>query len=189
MKIICEVSARHVHLNATDVEFLFGTGNRLTSFRELSQPGQFLCNERVDIVTEKGCFRNVAIIGPERMASQVEISRTDCFVLGLKNIPIRESGRIDGTPGIVLRTGGKELRLDRGVIVAKRHIHVDPKTAKQYDLKNSEERVVRFEGERAGTLNVVVRVADNYLPAVHIDTDEANAMGFSSGEVQLETRV
>ena len=185
MKILCETSVRHVHLSRKDVLELFGRGE-LTRTRDLSQPGQYLCEERVDLVTPKATLRNVAIIGPTRDTSQVEISRTDCFALGLKGVPVRQSGDLDKTPGITIQAGDKQIELSQGVIVAHRHVHLDPQTAEEFNLRDGDAVTLRFGGERGGTLNsTIIRVSPDFAPAVHIDSDEANAMGFSGGEVIL----
>ncbi|MCL2569665.1 MAG: phosphate propanoyltransferase [Firmicutes bacterium] len=186
MKILCEISVRHVHISKEHVEILFGKGHQLKFVRELSQPGQFLASERVELVTAKSTIKNVAVLGPERTQTQVEISRTDCFALGLKNVPVRQSGNLVDSPAIILRTEKGEVKIDSGVIVAQRHIHMDTKTAKDNGFKDGQIISVKFGGSRGGTLNnTVVRVHDNFAPAVHIDSDEGNALGFCSGEVEI----
>jgi propanediol utilization protein len=186
MKVLCEISVRHLHLSPAHLETLFGVGHKLTSTRELSQPGQFLCAERVDLVTPKATFENVAIIGPTRNRTQVELSRTDCFALGLKNVPVRQSDEHEGSVGIIIRRGDKEVVLESGVIIAKRHVHLDPRTASEFKLKDGQIVSVNLDTERGGTLDhVVVRVKDSFRPAVHIDTDEGNALGFGTGEVTI----
>ena len=174
MEILCETSLRHVHLSIDAVEKLFGAGARLTSSRALSQPGQFLCNERVTIAGPKSAMENVAIIGPERKESQVEISRTDAFVLGIKDAPIRLSGETDGAPVIIVKNG--EAQVSAPAIVARRHVHLDPETAKAHGLTDKQIVSIKFEGERCATLGgVIVRVHKDFAPALHIDADEANA--------------
>ena len=185
MKVLCEVSVRHVHLSEEDLQALFGRGE-LTPLKPLSQPGQYLCEERVNLVTPKGTLQNVAIIGPTRERTQVELSMTDCFTLGLKGVPILESGNHEGSVGIVLQHGAAAVELQRGVIIAKRHVHLDPGSATAGGFSDGQVVTVRFEGVRGGSLdNIVVRVGENFAPAVHIDSDEANAMGFARGEVSL----
>ena len=120
-----EASGRHVHLSRAGVDQLFGVGYRLNRVKDLSQPGQFVCAERVSLVGPKGELKNVVVLGPERGECQAEVSLTDAVALGCKP-PVRLSGEIEGTPGITLRHGNRELRLERGLIVAKRHIHMDP---------------------------------------------------------------
>jgi len=178
---MCEVSVRHVHLSEGHVRELFGR-TELTKARDLSQPGQFLAIERVDLVTEKSIIRNVGIIGPSRGHTQVELSKTDCFALGLKNVPVRMSGDLGDAGDIILRTGDKEVKVKGGVIVAWRHVHLDPKTATEFGLIDGQVVSLEFDTERGGILNnAVVRVHPNYAPAAHIDTDEANALGFNQG--------
>ena len=186
MKILCETSVRHVHLSAEHVAALFGEGHMLTPKRELSQPGQFLAEERVDLVTPKATLSNIAIIGPARPRTQVEISKTDTLALGLKDVPVRESGKLDNSCGIKVRSGKNEVGLDSGVIIARRHVHLDPKTAGEFGLWDGQVVGVRFEGERGGVLeNTVVRVGENFVPAIHIDSDEANAMDFKEGKAEI----
>ena len=170
MKVICEISARHVHLSKQDLKTLFNI-NELTPLKPLSQTGQFLSHERVNIKTEKGEFKNVAIIGPTRESTQVELSRTDFFNLGIKpeNNKILVNNKILATP-----------------IIAQRHLHIDPTTAKQNNLQDGDIIKAKFDGERGGILhNVVVRVDKNFTTRLHIDTDEANALDFAGGMVTI----
>ena len=186
MKILCEVSIRHVHLSREHVDVLFGKGYELTVARYLSQPGQFLCAERVNLVTPKAVFQRVGIIGPVRGKTQVELSKTDCFVLGLRDVPIRQSGELDKTPGITLQRGEARVELESGVIVAKRHIHLDNETAKEMNIADGRLVSVIFDGERGGRLdNTVVRVSQDFSPSMHIDSDEANCVGFIKGEAEI----
>lgn len=174
-KFLVEVSARHVHLCKEDVEKLFGAGAKLTYKRDLSQPGQFLSEERVDVVGTKNTFKNVAILGPERPSSQVEISLTDSFTLGVQP-PVRESGDTSGTPGLVLRGPNGEVTLTDGVIIAKRHIHMTPEDAAELGVEDKQVVEVRALTDRAVTFgDVVVRVSPKFKLSMHVDTDEANA--------------
>jgi putative phosphotransacetylase len=174
-KFLVEVSARHVHLCKADVEKLFGPGARLTFKRDLSQPGQFLSEERVDVVGPKNTFKNVAILGPERPSSQVEISLTDSFTLGVA-APVRESGDTTGTPGVMLRGPNGEVELSAGVIVAKRHIHMTPEDAEALGVADKQIVEVRTLSDRTLIFgDVVVRVSPSFKLAMHVDTDEANA--------------
>ena len=178
LSFLVESSARHVHLSKADVEALYGEGAKLTFVRDLSQPGQFVCEERVDLVGPKRTISNVVILGPERAASQVEIALTDCFNLGVI-APVRESGDIEGTPGITLRAAnGNEITLEKGVIVAKRHVHMTPADAAAFGVE--EKQIVKVEidtgaGRKLIFDDVVVRVSEKFALAMHIDTDEANA--------------
>lgn len=185
-EILVETSARHVHVTAADMEKLLGKGNTLTVKKMLSQPGQFASNERITIVGPKNSISNVLILGPVRKATQVEVSLTDARTLGIA-APVRESGDIDGTPGCKLVGPAGEVEIERGVIAAKRHIHLDTASAAELGVKDKQ--IVKTKlctGERALIFDeVVIRVSDNFAPAMHIDTDESNAAG-CSGEVYAE---
>ena len=171
-----EVSARHVHLSQADVEALFGKGHTLTPKKELSQPGQFACEERVTVVGPKKTFENVAVLGPARPASQVEFAKSDCFALGIMGL-IRESGDIEGTPGVELKTENGSVMLDKGLIIAKRHIHMTPLEASRARVKDNDEVFVITQSYERGLIfaDVVVRVSPTFKLAMHVDTDEANA--------------
>ncbi|MBC7082789.1 MAG: putative phosphotransacetylase [Bacillota bacterium] len=176
------VSGRHVHVTQKDLEVLFGPGYSLTCFKELSQPGQFAANETVTLVGPKGIIQKVRILGPVRKATQVEISRTDCYALGI-DAPVRESGDLEGTPGIVIVGPYGALKLEQGVIVAKRHIHFTPQLAKEFGVTDGEIVMVRTSGPRALVFDeVVVRVREDFALDMHVDTDEANAAGLKQGD-------
>ena len=176
-----EASGRHVHLSRKELDALFGTGYELTKAKDLSQPGQYASKERLTVVGPKGAFHNVVILGPVRKESQVEVSLTDCLQLGVK-APIRESGDIEGTPGIVLVNGDKSVSLDKGLIVAKRHVHMTPEDAEKLSVKNHDIVKVKVEGARPLIFDdVVIRVSPKFATYMHIDYDEANACGFSKG--------
>ncbi|HFU4221241.1 TPA: ethanolamine utilization phosphate acetyltransferase EutD [Streptococcus suis] len=176
-----EASGRHIHLSQEDLETLFGKDYSLTKAKDLSQPGQFACKERLTILGPKGSFQNVVILGPVRGATQVEVSLTDCLKLGV-NAPIRESGQIEDTPGIVLINGSKVVSLDKGLIVAKRHIHMTPEDAAKANVVNKEIVQVQVGGERGLIFDdVVIRVHPKFATYMHIDYDEANACGFKKG--------
>lgn len=176
-----EASGRHVHLSQEDLDRLFGPGYELTKMKDLSQPGQYAAQERVTLLGPKGVFRNVVILGPVRKESQVEVSATDCLQLGIQ-APVRESGDIEGTPGIVLVNGNSTVSLDKGLIVAKRHIHMTPEDAELLGVSNHEIVQVRAEGQRSLIFDdVVVRVSPKFATYMHIDYDEANAAGFVKG--------
>ncbi len=185
-KILVETSARHVHLTEADMEILLGKGNSLTVKKMLSQPGQFASNERISIVGPKSTINNVLILGPTRPATQVEISLTDARTLGI-NVPVGESGDIAGSAGVKLVGPAGEVEIKEGAIAAKRHIHLDPATAEELGV--NDKQIVSAKvctGERSLTFDeVVVRVSEKFAPAVHIDTDEANAAG-CAGEVYAE---
>ena len=184
-KVIVETSARHVHLSEADLKILLGEGNELTIKKMLSQPGQYASNERVNLVGPKKAINNVLILGPARKETQVEISLTDARTLGV-SAAIRESGDSDGTAGIKLVGPAGEVEITKGVIAAKRHVHLDPATAEELGVKDKQIVSVKVDGERGLTFGeVVVRVNPNFAPAVHLDTDEANAAALS-GEVYGE---
>jgi len=186
MEVMCETSMRHFHLTQAHVEALFGAGVKLEEERPLSQPGQYLSRQRVTLVGPKREIDNVAILGPVRKESQAELSLTDAFMLGMKNVPLRLSGNIDGTPGADLKGPAGTVKLDKGVIIAKRHVHLDTKTASVNDLMNGDIVKLRFGGLRAAILDeVVVRVDDSFAPAVHLDSDEGNAVFAVSGKVTI----
>ncbi len=176
-----EASGRHVHLSKKDAEALFGSGYRLTRVRDLSQPGQFVCQERVNITGPKGTIRNVVVLGPERGETQVEVSFTDGLTLGLTP-PVRLSGDIKGSPGAVLSYGDRQLAIDSGVIVAKRHMHVAEADAERLQVKDKDIVSIEALGTRPVIFkDTVVRVSRDYATYVHIDYDEANACGFKKG--------
>lgn len=178
-KIIVEVSARHIHLTQENIEKLFGAGHQLTPKKELSQPGQFASEERVTVVGSKSELKTT-ILGPARNYNQVEISLTDARTIGVE-ATIRESGHTEGTKGIKVVGPCGEIELSEGVIAAKRHIHLDTKSAEEYGLKNGDIVSVELptEGRKLVFGDVVVRVSDKFAPACHIDTDEGNAAGLS----------
>lgn len=176
-----EASGRHVHLSREAVDALFGEGYQLTKVKDLSQPGQFACKERITIVGPNGALQNVVILGPERPASQVEVSLTDSRILGVK-VPIRESGQIEETPGIVLVNGDRAVALTKGLIIAKRHVHMTPEDAIALGVKNGEIVQVAVQSERSLIFDdVVLRVSPKFATYMHIDYDEANACNWSKG--------
>ena len=180
-KILIEVSARHVHVTTEDLETLFGKGYQLTPKKDLSQPGQYAAAERVDLVGPRSTLKNVSILGPVRAASQVEVSMSDARTLGL-NPSIRESGNIDGTIGVQLVGPTGSVTLDKGLIVAKRHVHLTPEAAEAQGVVNGQVVGVKVHtDDRSMTFgDVVIRVSEKFAPAMHIDTDEANAAGITS---------
>ena len=179
IKIPIETSARHIHISREDFEFLFGEGAELHYIKELSQPGPYLCEERLTVRGPKGDFANMAILGPFRRETQVELSLTDTRKIGLPGI-IRQSGDIADTPGCTLIGPLGELEIKRGVIVAKRHIHMTPEEALALRVHDNDEVFVltKSYGRALIYADVVVRVNWDFRLAMHVDTDEANA--FSS---------
>ena len=176
LKIPIETSARHIHVSEADFKQLFGEDAELTYVHELSQPGQYLCKERITVVGPKGRFENVAILGPLRKDTQIELSMTDTRKIGVPGV-IRQSGDIDGTPGCLLIGPNSSIELEKGVIVAKRHIHMTPLQASRARVKDNDEVFVITESYERGLIfaDVVVRVSPSFSLAMHVDTDEANA--------------
>lgn len=176
-----EASGRHVHLSRSDIDSLFGHGYQLTPVKELSQPGQYACKERVTVTGPKGSLNNVIVLGPARKESQVEVSLTDALVLGVRS-PIRQSGDISGTPGVKISNGDRSIELKEGLIVAKRHIHMTVEDANRLGVVDGETVKVKVFGERPLIFDdMVVRVSRDFRTFIHIDYDEANACGFTKG--------
>lgn len=177
------ISGRHLHLSKEDMEKLFGEGYKLTPVKYLSQPGQFAADERVNLIGPKGRINNVRILGPIRKRTQVEISKTDGFTLGITP-PVRDSGDVDGSPGITIEGPKGTISIEEGVICALRHIHMTPEDAKRFDLHDKEMVKVKVNGERALIFEeVIVRVREDFALDFHVDTDEANAAGLKNGDV------
>ena len=180
-QFLIEVSAHHIHLSQEHVEALFGKGHQLTKKSDLSQPGQFACEEQLTIIGPKGEIGRVRVLGPTRKETQVEISMTEQFKLGI-HPPIRESGDLQDTPGCILKGTAGEVQLERGVICALRHIHMTPADALRYGLKDKSTVLVRVSGDRELVFgDVLIRVNPSYSLAMHIDTDEANAAHLQTG--------
>ena len=176
-----EASGRHVHVTKEQAMALFG--HPLTPKRPLSQPGQYLANERVTVVGPKGKFENVAVLGPEREAGQVEISLTDGRTLGITP-PVRLSGDVANSPGAILRSDRGQVTLQEGVICAQRHIHMIPETAKQMGVQDKQTVKLQVFTDRPVIFDdVVVRVSEKFADFVHLDYDEANACGFQTGDL------
>ena len=175
------ISNRHVHLSQQDVETLFGKGYSLTPLKPLCQPGQFAAAECVTIIGPKGALTNVRVLGPTRPITQLEVSRADCFALGIK-APVRESGQLDETGSALLMGPKGYVDLNSQVICAWRHIHMSPRDARKLNVANGQKVSMRSNGERQLTFDeVVVRVRDDFVLEFHIDTEEANAAGLKNG--------
>ena len=169
------ISNRHIHLSQEDLEKLFGKGHELTNIKNLIQTGEFATGETVTVKGPKGSLEKVRILGPVRSATQVEISKTDSFKLGV-DAPVRQSGQVDGTPGCTLVGPKGEAEIKEGIIIADRHIHMSPEDAKVFDVKDGDRVSVHIDGARELTFhNVLVRVKSSFVLEFHIDTDEANA--------------
>jgi len=181
-KVPVGISNRHIHLSQDHIEALFGAGYTLTKMKDLSQPGQYACEETVTLIGPKGKIPGVRILGPARKASQVELARTDTFKIGVKP-PVRDSGKTEGSPGIDIEGPKGLVHMDQGVIIAARHLHMSPKDALRYSLKDGDYVRAIVQGPRGGVLEMVlVRVNPNYELDLHVDTDEGNAFGLVNGQ-------
>jgi len=177
------VSNRHLHVTHDDLEALFGKGYQLTVKKDLSQKGQFAAEETVTLVGPKAAMANVRILGPCRKRTQVEVSRTDCFQLGL-NPPVKDSGDLDGSESIKIVGPKGEVAIPAGVILAKRHIHMTPEEAEKLGVRDRDIVMVKAAGERALVFDeVLVRVHPTFTWEMHIDTDEANAASLKNGSL------
>ncbi|WP_232699601.1 phosphate propanoyltransferase [Brevibacillus daliensis] len=177
------ISNRHVHLSQADVETLFGAGYSLTKARDLSQIGQYACNETVTVCGPKGAIEKVRILGPVREQTQVEIMRGDCFKLGVK-APVRMSGALEGTTGVTLVGPKGSVYIRCGLMVAQRHIHMSPDDARFFGVTDGERVSIQFDGLRGGGYNqVAIRVSSAAALDCHIDVEEANAMDLTAASV------
>ena len=176
-----EASGRHVHITLEQANILFG--HALTPKRPLSQPGQFLANERLTVVGPKGKFTDVAVLGPERKEAQVEISLTDARILGFQP-PVRQSGEVSDSPGVTLLGPKGMVKLECGVIAAQRHIHLSPEQGKHFGVRDKQVVKLRTLTQRPVVFeDVLVRIHPQFRAAVHLDYDEANACGFQPGDL------
>lgn len=176
------ISARHVHLTREDVDTLFGPGHQLRISKELSQPDQYACEETVTVVGPKGVIESVRILGPERKQSQVELSISDCFKLGIK-APLRDSGDLAGSSSLTLVGPVGSVTLKEGAIIAARHIHMNTSDAEKFGLEDKDRIYVRAKGPRGIIFgDVLVRVSDSFKLEMHVDTDEGNAVGLRNGD-------
>ncbi|MBO8137391.1 MAG: phosphate propanoyltransferase [Desulfotomaculum sp.] len=177
------ISNRHVHLSEEHIEKLFGPGYQLTKLKDLSQPGQYACEETVMLVGPKGVIEKVRVLGPARKQSQVEITVTDSFKLGVK-APLRDSGDLEGSAPITLVGPKGTLSLEEGAIIAARHIHMHTSEAEELGLKDGDKVSVRAKGPRGIIFgDVLIRVSDKFKLEMHVDTDEANAVGLRNGDI------
>lgn len=182
-KVPVGISNRHLHLSQSDLETLFGKGYELKQSKPLSQPGQYAAEETVTLVGPKNSMAKVRILGPVRPQTQVEISRADSFVLGI-NPPVRDSGSISGSPGIVIEGPKGRVEIKEGVIIAQRHLHLNTDEAKELNLKDKDYISIKFDGVRSVVFNnILVRVSPNFAKDLHLDIDEANAAGLSNGDL------
>ena len=182
-KVAVGVSNKHVHLSDGDLAKLFGAGHKLTVKKELKQPAQFAAEETVDITGPKGTLKGIRVLGPTRKESQVELAATDARGIGL-DLPVRESGVLDGSPGVKLTGPAGEANLAKGAIMALRHIHLSPAQAQEAGVKDKQWVTVKTFGERSLIFeNVLIRAGDAHTSEVHFDTDEANAAGIKNGDL------
>lgn len=183
MRVPVGISARHVHLSKDNLEVLFGPNRTLTKYRDLTQKGEFACNEKLTIKTSKNKIENVRIIGPLREYTQVEISKTDAYFLGL-NPPVRDSGDIEGSSPITLIGPNGKVNLKEGCIIACRHIHLTKQDVLKYNLNNISKVQVKIPGLKGGILNnVYLKVNNNYSLELHLDVDDANAHLLNQGDI------
>lgn len=182
MKVNVGLSNRHLHVSQSDLELLFGKDYELTIKKPLSQPGQYACEEIVDIVGPKGTLKNVRILGPTRKSTQVEISAADARVLGL-DAPIKDSGDLAGSPGCKIVSSKGSTEISEGVILAARHIHMTPEDAEKCGVKDKDLVNVETSGERGVVFkNVLIRVSPSYFLELHVDIEEGNAAGLKNGD-------
>lgn len=177
------LSNRHIHVSQEDLDKLFGEGYQLTKLKDLSQPGQYACEEKVDAVGPKGEIKGIRILGPVRPETQFEISVSDAFKLGVKP-EIRNSGEIEDTPGLKLVGPKGEVTMDKGVIVAARHIHMNTEDADRLGVVDKDTVKIKIEGPRGLTFDeVLVRVSDSFALEMHVDVEEGNACGVKNSEL------
>ena len=177
------LSNKHIHVSQKDLDVLFGEGYELTKFKDLSQPGQYACEEKVDVVGSKGTLKGVRILGPVRSNTQFELSVSDAFALGVKPM-VRNSGDIVDTPGAKLVGPKGEVEIDKGIIVAARHIHMHTSDAEKFGVKDNDIVNVRVKGPRGLTFeNVLVRAHKDFALEMHVDIEEGNACGLRNGDL------
>ena len=177
------ISVRHIHLSRADVDRLFGRNYQLTPKKQLSQPGQYACEECLDVIGPKGELKKVRILGPERKATQIELAQTDCRNIGI-TAPVRSSGNTAGTPGITLRGPLGEITVPEGVIIADRHLHMSEGEAAAFGLKDGDHVRIQVDGVKPGVLgNVLVRAGKGHSLDLHIDTDDGNAFLLRQGQL------
>jgi len=177
------LSNKHLHLKQEDIQTLFGEGYELTAFKELVQPGQYACEEKVDIVGPKGALKGIRVLGPARPETQVELAITDARAIGITPM-IRESGKLDGTPGCKIIGPKGEVELSHGVIIALRHVHLSAAQAQEVGVKDKDIVALKVGGERGAIFdNVLIRAGDGHEREAHLDTDEGNAAGCDANSV------
>ena len=182
-KVEVGISNKHLHLSEADLASLFGAGHKLTVKKELKQPGQYAAEEQVDIVGPKGTLKALRVLGPTRKESQVELAQTDARGIGL-SLPVRESGVLDGSPGVKLIGPAGEIEIPKGAIIALRHIHLSDEQAKDAGVKNKDWVTVKTFGSRPLIFeDVLIRSGEGHINEMHVDTDEGNAAGLGNGDM------
>ena len=182
-KVEIGISNKHLHLSEADLAKLFGAGHKLTVKKELKQPGQFAAEEQVDVAGPKGTLKGLRVLGPCRKESQVELAQTDARQIGLV-LPVRESGVLDGSPGVKLIGPAGEVNLDKGAIIALRHIHLSPAQAKEAGVRDKDLVTVKTSGSRPLIFEkVLIRCGDGHTREMHVDTDEGNAAGVTNDDI------
>ncbi|OZV12393.1 propanediol utilization protein [Tissierella sp. P1] len=177
------LSNKHIHLSQKDLDILFGEGYQLTKMKDLSQPGQYACDEKVDVVGPKGILKGVRILGPVRSNTQFELSISDAFALGVKPM-VRNSGDIKGTPGAKLIGPKGEVEISEGIIVAARHIHMHTSDGEEFGVADKDIVSIKVGGERGLVFNnVLVRVSEDFALEMHVDVEEGNASGIKNGDL------
>lgn len=183
MKVNIGVSARHVHLCEKDFKLLFGNDKLLTKYKDLTQPGEYASNEKVNLITENGRIENVRILGPLRNYTQVEISKTDSYVLGL-NPPVRKSGDLKGSENIKIEYSGNTIEVKECCIIANRHIHISYEELGKYKLSDGQTLKLKIFGEKGAILeNVKVKASKEAYFEAHLDLDDANANLIKNGDI------
>ncbi|AEF93928.1 Propanediol utilization protein [Desulfotomaculum nigrificans CO-1-SRB] len=183
------ISARHIHLSQEHVDILFGPGYELKKYKDLSQPGQYACEETLTVVGPKGVIEKVRVLGPLRKQSQVELSISDCFKLGIR-APLRDSGDLAGSASVTLVGPVGSITLKEGAIIAARHIHMHTSDAEKYGLEDGDRIYVRAKGPRGIIFgDVLVRVSDKFKLEMHVDTDEGNAVGLRNGDTVFAYKI
>ena len=181
-KVEVGISNKHVHLSEAHLAALFGAGHSLTLKKGLKQPDQFAAEEQVDVVGPKGALKGIRVLGPCRKETQVELAQTDARSIGL-SLPVRESGVLDGSPGVKLIGPAGEIVLEKGAIIALRHIHLSPAQAQEAGVKDKDWVTVKAHGTRPLIFeDVLIRSGDAHTRECHVDTDEGNAAGIKNDD-------
>ena len=183
LKVQVGISNKHIHVSEAHLQALFGAGHKLTVKKELTQPGQYAAEEMLDVVGPKGTMKGIRILGPCRKESQVELAQTDARTIGL-SLPVRESGVLDGSPGVKLIGPKGEVQLEKGAIIALRHVHLSPAEAAKAGVKDKDLVSIKVSSNRPLIFeNVLIRAVEGFVNECHVDTDEGNAAGLSNDDL------